>query len=342
MKASAIAGLGHVPAAVFSDPAMRWAHPEYPLLVPGAEALIFQVAGLREPALMPLFLAFDLALLAMLFAVGRRLLGIPFALIATCLLVVLPTFWDNATRGYADVAMAAAATGTVGLVALWIRDGHRNDLALAGILGAVGIWTKREGAIIWAICLGTVVIRSFAARRLGPAIRFAVPVLALVPWFIVLAIFRPSAADYLPVTASNVQGGLGRLPVIAGMALGSLTAPDRLGWTWMLVVLAIFIALLRRAYAPLWLSAVALAYVSLIALTFTLSVEVPWELHMSTSYDRIVFEVTPLALLAVVSVLAPPPAQRPAQPGSVSRSLSASARTSSTTIFSRRLAKRWR
>ena len=89
LKGKTIATTGHVPRRLFDDPALYWAHREYPLLLPLSLAALAGLAGgWNDQALALLFPACELATLFALFGFLARRVS-PFAGAASCALTAL-------------------------------------------------------------------------------------------------------------------------------------------------------------------------------------------------------------------------------------------------------------
>ncbi|HEX7976118.1 MAG TPA: hypothetical protein VF498_17045, partial [Anaerolineales bacterium] len=247
LKAKIFFASGGVSLGYFSDLSRQWSHPDYPLLLPLNEAWLFTWLGrVAEGAALKILFAVFFACLAALFyrAVRRRRSAI-YSLVFSLLLTGLPALLPAAQSGYADLPLSAFALGSSAALYFWLEEGRASDLVLGGILAALCIWVKREGAVLWGIDLAALVGwalgpgRGLPRRaRLMTIARFALPGLLLAPWFIFSAQAALPGKDFLPAGLAALHTGLSRLPELARLVLGELFAPASWGLLWGLFLLA--------------------------------------------------------------------------------------------------------
>lgn len=129
---------------------IAWAHPDYPLVVPGAVARWWGYL-LNDAVLVPMFIsiAFTVAIVLLLFSSIAALRGWAQASLAGIVLLSTPFFFFQGTSGCADVPLAFFYLAT--LVLLAIQEHHPAQrpylLSLAGLSAGLAAWTKNEGLV---------------------------------------------------------------------------------------------------------------------------------------------------------------------------------------------------
>lgn len=292
------------PSAELLDPAFVVAHPQYPPLLPLAEALSALAAGSfreRLVRLVPTFfyLSVVAALLAALARNDRRfgpLLAGVYALMPT---LILDEHGGAADAGLADIPLSFFVLLSVLLLAR-AREAEWRDHAVAGHLAALAGLFKNEGLVLGALLVASV---SFQARRSWrlPLAFAAGWALTLLPWLEVRSalptVFEEQYGEHL--NPSRILWGLDRAGAVLGEMLQlTFLRPNGAGLTWWVVGLFWLaspgrIARLRDVH--LW---VVPAYLAAIFVVYLIT---PWEgtLQVRLSFARVLLHVAPLALWAV-------------------------------------------
>jgi hypothetical protein len=252
-------------------------HTDYPLLVP------LLAARLGSPALVALIFA-ALTPLA-LWSFARDAAGKDAAALAAALLLATPLFSSIAAEQYADVPLAAFVLLAAGFAA-------RDQALWAGLAAGLAFCTKNDGALaLGSLALVFVLLRP---RRLW---RFA---LGTLPAFAVLACFKlsrwPQANDLISaLSPSSLLARLHDWSRIRDIGASFFKAPLRpLEWGAgpLFLLGALFVRPLRDRLLMLFL-AVSGAAIFLVYLTTPR----PLAWHLETSFDRLLLQVWPTALL---------------------------------------------
>jgi len=287
-------------------------HPDYPLNLPLAEAIIWRAAGALGPQLASLIGPICLAALLLLFYAGlSRLHGRATAALATAVLALIPALPLQAAGGDADVPLALYCGGAALYLLLWWRLRRPADAIIMALLAGGAAWTKKEGLTI-AVALLLAYLIGERLRR-GPdmatRLRAVVPVVvgwaALpLPWLIFTLLTHPLGRDFLPLTPAVFLAHAGRLAyIVPTFALQML---DLSTWSMLWVLLVALLALsLRRLGAPGYgLLLLLLAQLGAYALAFVFSDWQPYTAHVQTSLSRLLAQAAPLALLLLVECAA--------------------------------------
>jgi hypothetical protein len=305
---------GSMPLAYYMEMGARWSHPEYPLLLPLAEAWLFDWAGLADEGLVRwLFYLYDAALLAGMYVLGTRLSGSKWnGILAMLLLFLVPQLIisDGAgTTGWADYVVALGYAMAAGYLVLAFERRTSESFGLVGVLCAALVWTKQEGAFLWVcLVLATVVFAQANHRKQATAL-VAVPALVvLVAWRIFLqALGVPGSPDYLPVNPSTFWTHVNRLPELLGWTAGQMRALGVWGLLWPALAFSTILPARGRLRQHLVLTVLVIAPLVPDVMVFVFSAWTPYLSHVESALPRLMEQVAPLAVLAIATA-APTPA----------------------------------
>jgi len=179
---------------------LNWSHPDYPPLLPMFVARTWKLLG-AESQSVPIALAcfFSFGSVALLVASLSILRGLRQGLMGGLAMAATPILYVQGAIQCADVPVAFFRLGTLGAMAVADRYNNAGFAALAGVMTALGGWTKNEG-LLW---FGSFLIARFivARFRLLPAfLAGAAPILATV------LLFKLRVA-----TSSDIFGAAGRV-----------------------------------------------------------------------------------------------------------------------------------
>jgi hypothetical protein len=289
---------------------LSWSHLDYPLLLPGLVALCWKLAG-QESSDAPIAIAF-------LFALGTTgvlagalgvLRGKTHALLAGILLTGTASFVALSAALYGDVPLSFYILATLALLCL--QDRYPEDLrfsAVAGLMAGFAAWTRNEGMIFVVALL---VARGFALARfrgrsevvpqlLRLLAGLAAPLAVVV--FFKLRVGGPG--DAFSVPASSILKHLadvGRWVLTAeGLVIvlfnfGRFLIPIALALAlyWYLVRFQVD----RRDRAALATAGIALGLTLAAQLLGDLLLVDNLAIEISTSFERILLQLWPAALL---------------------------------------------
>ncbi len=289
---------------------LNWTHPDYPLLLPGLVALCWKLAG-KESTDAPIAIAFlfTLATTGLLVTTLGTLRGKVHALLAGTILLGTASFVALGAALYGDVPLSFYILATIALLCL--QDRYPDDLrfsALAGFMAGFAAWTRNEGMIfVGALIVARVIAllrfrdRKLLAQLVRLALGLAAP-LAIVIFF-KLRVAGPS--DYFSVAASVILRHLADparwIVTVEGLVLvlfnfGRFLIPIAL-------VLALYWYLVRFRVdagdrAALSTACIALPLTLLVQLLVDLLYVDNLGLEIATSFERILLQLWPAALLA--------------------------------------------
>lgn len=302
---------GAIPLSFYSDPTRPWTHPEYPLLLPLAEAWLYGWTGRADQAMVKLlFLIFFAAALGLLYAAVSRF-GVRRAQVwAAPVLLLTPQLilsgQGGVSSGYADFPLAVFyLAAVIFLLEYWEKD-DAGVLLPFGLLAGAMCWLKSEGAILWSCLIALAIIRVIQRRDWRNAAPAVLPGLAvLIGWRIFLLIAKPSTGEvFLPVTPSTLQNNMWRAPQIAEAVIQELLNWRRWGPLWIAVTAAaLFLIVNRRRRHQAVLPIAVILPVVLYASVYIFSA---WDflLHLNNSFPRLLTHVSLVAAL-MVAISAP-------------------------------------
>jgi len=145
---------------------LAWSHPDYPLLIPGAVALLWTLAGGESP-LAPITVAFlfTLATAALLVSALGILRGRALAWMAGIVLFGTVAFVESGAIQYADVPLSFYILGTLVLLSFQDHDPENPRFSIAaGFMAGFAAWTRNEGLLFVVAVLAA---RAISILRFG-------------------------------------------------------------------------------------------------------------------------------------------------------------------------------
>ncbi len=289
--------------AAFSLDLVFWAHQDYPWLVPGLVAQGFFATGSESPAI-PATIAAGFAALAvsLLVVTLRELRGTAWGLLGGLVVVSTPCLIAFTANQQSDVPLGAVLLlGTSTLAFALERDDARL-FTLAGAGASLAAWTKNEGAL-YALALVAALLLHGERRRVGRFLLGAAPVAALFAGF---KLFVAHAND---LTRSS-ETALQRLTDLHRWGELGLASLRRLfyfqNWALWLPAFLVALWLLPRPWRKstrVLLTALGLALAALYPVFILQPHPLLW--FFRTAIDRLLIQLWPTAVLAVLLSLAP-------------------------------------
>ena len=185
MKARAIVLLGGLDTSVFANHAYQPLVLDYPMLIPGLEAMDFRFMGHLDT--MVVHVQFWLLLVGFLVAAHELLRDrVPQSLLWPSLLLVgtAPALADNLTSAYGDAPVAFFFA--LAAIAAWryLVTEERRSIWFFGLMGGAAVATKPEGSpFVLGLFLLLIVFGLLRRRSLVPLVWPALwCLIAIVPW----------------------------------------------------------------------------------------------------------------------------------------------------------------
>jgi hypothetical protein len=298
---------GVVPAQLFRDSTVGWFQPQYPLLLPLAEAWNYVWAGSCDQSQSKLFgPIYFVAISCVLVGVARRWTGhVKTGLLAGLLLVSVPLMFvgaGSAASGYADIVLAAYYLCAV----VYFIDGLKGDstraVALSGLLAGLCVWAKQEGLVYWVVMLCAVTVAVVRNRRKHWILLWMAPgLVVLASWRLFLTLDGTlESYDFLPFTFDTLSANASRLPDLAALAAQEMSDADQWGLFWGVVLVAL---LFRHASTQLGYRTSLAWFVICPILVWTgiyvFSAWNPYVEHVRNSQPRLILQTVPTAALFV-------------------------------------------
>jgi hypothetical protein len=296
---------------------LDWAHPDYPLMVPASIAMLWTAGGEESQSIAAAVqFLFLVSTIAVPFTVLRHLRGATIAAIAAVAILGGSTVVRMTAAMYADVPMTAmiACAGAMAVLALDTEPHTRGPAFLAGLMAALGAWTKNEGLLFFAVLTASIALAA-ASRlelksRLGALRDYAIGA-ALVLAVVVHFKLGATVTNDLVGSASGTFAG--RLAdthrhwvtfwAMAGESLtfGNYVVPPA-------IVFGVWLGVnkLRNPLRGAWLIPIAAAVLQLAGYYVVYiggSTDIHWQINNSVA--RIMMHVWPLCLFGVFLITAP-------------------------------------
>jgi hypothetical protein len=158
LRAKFLAGPGEIWRRAFAPVGV--AHPDYPLLISGFVGQLWKFSGANNSVLAPILTGAVYAigvpmLLVSALAVAR---GTGSALLAGLILMTSRSFLGQTTLQYSDVPLSFYYLATLVLVVLSAAAEARRQrtvAVMAGAFASFAVWTKNEGLVFFALCMGS-------------------------------------------------------------------------------------------------------------------------------------------------------------------------------------------
>jgi len=286
------------------DPVLAWSHADYPPLLPAAVARIWTYAGIEAtavPTALAAIFATSIAVVAALSVARAR--GAARGCLAAAAILATPSFVRWAPSQEADIVIAFYMLAAF---VLWQEE----RWMLAGLAAGLAAWTKNEGLAFLVLFLAIAAVAAIRAGRLPALARLvagAIPAMLAIAWF--KHAVAPPSYFVVGQTVSQMLARVadpGRAQFVA-RALGRELWLNGGSLVGVLPIVAAFGAIrgIRRdaSTAARWgaVAVVAMAGVYFAAYLAT-PLDVAWQVQ--TSMDRLVLQVVPLAVWAVLSFAA--------------------------------------
>lgn len=313
------------------SPAIPWAHPDYPLLVPGVIALLWHAGGAESTRIAgAVGLLFLVSSVAVPFFAIRLLRGTAIAALCGLAILGAASLVRISASLYADVPLAALIV-TAGLFLVcgleWDAPG---PVLLAGLAAGLAAWTKNEG-ILFCVSLTVVHLLSLtsmaeARRRVHQLLPLAAgmgAVLVAVAYFkLRLAppndLVNGSTAGVLRVRLFEFNRYWVTFWSFVGelLTFGNVLVPPVIVFAVWLALVRVRSALTGTHFLPL--AAVTVQLAGYFAIYVVSPADLDWQLN--TSLPRLLLHVWPLAVSGIFLLSRDIFADKPQPAGSVSRS----------------------
>jgi hypothetical protein len=272
-------------------------HPDYPPLVPSAQALIFfWLNRFDDVASRVVFAAFFASAAAILW----WWLGV-FRVSARCVWLLwwsaVPVLMEQVKSAYADLPLAVFLVVFYGATIAWLREPRRRDwLRLAAIFGGIAFWVKQDALIgVGSGFLALLLVARCRRLPLGPIVLSIMIAVALaLPWRLLLW-GRQYQTDF-----GFLGADWGRRASLVGEYLFRIMVVERYyAFFWPLFVVTLVLCARRlRRVENLWLAAsLVIEAAAVFALYVCLEVNLEWALK--TSVERVLVNLFVPALLLV-------------------------------------------
>jgi hypothetical protein len=255
---------GTVDSEVLQRKNLYVTHPQYPLLLPVAQAVVLATFSVPRDvhAFRALYTTCFAAFLLLLWDGARRWAGRLPALLAALAAAGVPalTFFEDsgAASGYSDLPLGCFY-GAGLLLLLRARRGFANALA-AGLLLAAAVLTKNEGVLLVFFALGASALvllrKNFPHRRnlARQILRLAAAVIPILLAFALLASWRADIPNRQDERYDQLVGEpelwpdvVTRIPLIAGGALRQMLRFDH--WTLFWIAVPVVFIVGRRGWS---------------------------------------------------------------------------------------------
>ncbi len=301
---SAFLSGGSLPASYFSDLSRIQFHPTYPLYLPFTELWVYLWIGdCDQETIKVLFPIFYAAGISLLWAGACRLSGkVWIASLSAVMPVAIPllsTHGLGLIHGYCDYLLASMYFASFSALLTWRLRGIPGTWFVSAICAGLLPWIKQEGVVLF----GTLVVVSAIAhgwRNWKHTLFFALPGIAVAgSWKLALWSIGASTEEvFQAFTVASFVENLPRLQTIISVMLANLFSVPHWSILWFLATLALICLKWTRNCAALYL-AIAIALPLSIYILPYMFTRIDLGFHLVTSIDRLILQVSMVAVLAV-------------------------------------------
>lgn len=314
-KAKALYLAKTVPVGFFTDSTKAYAHLDYPLLLPLAQAWVFTALGSWNDQLVNIISVFySLSLIFIFYFTLKAFSNRRYAIFFTLFLMTIPKLTEFLFSGYADVPLMVGYFINLAYLLRWFYAPQKNGfLYLSAIALGLAVWSKNDGL---AICLVNFIIFiylvfrrwKFSRNPVFLIIRYlALIAVIILPWMLFKTLL------HIPndlINAQNVslgawQSNLNRLPLIFQSFAGYMASLK--GWNFLWVALPVLIVLrFKKAFSLPALAVLIslLAYFGIWVIIYMITPrEINW--HLANSAERLLLQMAPLALFLTALLVCP-------------------------------------
>jgi hypothetical protein len=295
---------GFLPASSFQDASRLRYHPSYPLYVPFTELWVYLCAGdAHQTAVKSVLVLFYASAIALLWSSTLRLGGRLWVAAVTALLpLFVPFMADHGlglVQGYADFLLGAVYLAGVGGLLAWRFRQMENGWAIAAACAALLPWIKQEGILLLASLLVQAAL-SRGWRGWKQILFFAAPGLAVaIAWRVALRLLHvQEETTFHPFTIENLMAGLSRLGSILYYMGAQFSLIKNWSLLWYLAPVALLGLACQRRREVLWLALAIFLPLGLDIIPY-LFTTLDLKFHIITSMDRLILQVSLVAVLAI-------------------------------------------
>lgn len=242
----------------FLDPYRFTFHHNYPLLIPLAQNLFFNILGKADDYLSKvIFALFYIDFLFLLYIAQRRLFSLTrmHSLVFTTISISIPfsitQMNGSVPSGCADFPLACFYTLTVIYLFSYMQKRNIRYIILAALFATCCLFTKNEGIPLFLISIFILLADGILGKYLlnktnirAFLIYVLLPILILLPWFLIRSKL-PTVNDNNPLSylnISNLMRSSGYLwPVIKYTLREMFMRYNYWGLTWIMVIIALML-----------------------------------------------------------------------------------------------------
>jgi len=305
LKAHAIAALGSSSGDVLASPAYYFSHLEYPLLLPGLDAVGLRAAGDYESRLVVIqnVLAGVAGLLA-LWGLLRGRVRPAVLWPALAALATAPAVLTELASGYADFPTAFFVAAGLVSGARWLLDPRGSWLVLTALYFAAAALTKDEGDLFAAAAVVGLLLAARGRRR-QLLLAASAAACTLVPWRVFLAVHDFSTSDFSLSNSFDpgwLSNHVGRAPHALHALVDHSLYVQRYGLLVPLGAVGILAALAVRAWSlTVYVTTFAMLSLTGLVWVYILSSK-PLAFYLGQTEDRITASIV-LACAAVAPLM---------------------------------------
>ena len=296
---------------VLRDPTFSYCHQSYPILVPIQIAYVWSIRGMPTDGAAAAWHAILSALFVLfIYDSCRMKVSRLVSIVLTLSLCSMRTFLFQSTGQIADVVLMYGSLASIVTFLRAIKERRSGDWIVCGLCLAGLSFVKNEGgafaAVELALLLGLVALRYVPWKQAASCLcGFIIP---SIPWWEISRGLPKTDEQYTEqLTWQNVLVQSERIPTIVMSAVQFMVDLSATRGLWLLVTIALMIALMRRRSLSVYLAFAILAG-QLLAYTVAFVIT-PWHLEtlISMKMEVILLTAMPAVFICLTEVFAGTP-----------------------------------
>lgn len=298
LKGRTIFETGSIPRRLFQDPALSWAHSQYPLLVPLSLSTLASLSGgWQDQALALLFPLCEIATILTAWGfLSRRVSPLAGASAAALVSLCFPLY-RPVNAGLAEIPLAFALVLASGAFFDVLETGSRPAMTRLFVASLFAAWTKPEGALFVLLLAGVLWVRQrFHLVRAWKSGGWALVVPPILHAGMMHFLGRPLPQHLYDPTFLEPRRWAELLSRF-GIAFGRIVSTQPPGFWISLLAVGLFLFVTRRGLADPLLAVLALQVLAYLAAFSISSFDPIW--RVDSCFQRITATLLPALFLVL-------------------------------------------
>ncbi len=287
-------------------------HLDYPLMNPMAQFYSYLSFGQFDEIAGKLFIpVLHSVFIGLFYFQIRNYLTIRASLLFTLILAIMKPISTHSTLAYADLQLMFFFTTAVFYLYEYLQSLRYKDFIISAILLGLCGWTKNEGLSYILVCQIVLFLYYVFNKRESWGILFRdigsyflISLIIYMPWLVYSKLHQLSVdlLTHKTITLSYILNHLSRIPIILWAFIKTMISPAFV-FIWLFILLSHIIFFKRLIHDNIkYISLIILLSLGIFSTIYLITPhDIIW--HLNTSIDRLVLQITPIALFIMVHLI---------------------------------------